>query len=254
MSTNRKNRTGPAMLRNLVRGDAVTKRNLLVLSAQFNQAELSTICDELNSCIQQLNCEIAERSFPYFSIHQTTDPQNISKTRVVLRTEEDYQAIKNVCEALEDDDENTHLVEVFLNSCGYLEIGYTDVAGMHAGELDGCVLADFEYLPCVLIDIFLDSTMFSSYSFLKKLSPTEKRQFNQTKVEFIINKFGPLTSARKRHDLFYTFLNSKYSYLSLAFFARKSEEEVDLAYLAALWDELVNSYFEKDYITDFKTE
>lgn len=243
MSTNRKNRTGPAILRNQVRGDAITGRALLDLSANINSKELSATCEELNSYIQQLNCMIAERFIPYFSIVSTTEPYNLGKTRVVLRTEMEYQVKRDAVEALRENSENTHLVEIFLCNNGYLEIGYIDESETNEEKLDGCILADFEYLPCVLIDIFLDSAIFSSYSFLKELPAAEKRAFNRKKVEFILRKFGPLLSTQETNDWFYTFQNDDYSYLSLSFFARKSEMEVDLEYLSSLWAELVKKYY-----------
>lgn len=134
-------------------------------------------------------------------------------------------------------------MEFFLNDNGYAEIGFCDGYDISSAELSNFLLVDSAYLFCALSDIFLDSAIFNSYSFLQKLSSEQKRDFNIIKVEFLQKKYGDFS---KFNSPFYEFLNTTYDYLSLAFFTRESEKIIDVDKFIALWDELIATYYNNE--------
>lgn len=241
MSTNRKNRDKP-VLRNMVQSSRISKRNILTNQVRLDGKELRDIVDTINDTIQQLNRLISTRNIPYVRIQQSTETGNLDKTRVLLRSETsdsyDIDAIKT---EFQESEGNTYLVELYLNDNGYIEIGCAADVPIATAELSNFLLVDYQYLSCALVDIFLDSAMFNSYSFLSKdLNIKDKREFNQTKVDFLRHTYNDFTSFAAP---FYVFKNKRYSYLSMAFFFRKSESEIDLKGFITLWEEFINQTY-----------
>ena len=240
MSTNRKNREKP-VLRNIIKAQTIPQRTLLAFETRIDSSVLREIVDEINDEIQDLNCIVAERNIPYIRIEQSIEHFNIDKTRVFLRTEmTDSQSLIDLERAYENNPENTFLVELFLNHNGYVEIGYADEFEITTTKVSNGILIDSDYLSCALVDIFVDSAIFNSYSFLRTLSNEEKRNFNKLKVDFLRSKYKDFTTLESS---FYVFNNKNYKYLSMAFFARQSKEVIDLDLVIALWDELISQEF-----------
>jgi len=240
MSTNRKNRNKP-VLRNLIKSQNIAQRKLLTLETKLDSSVLKEIVDEINEVIQDLNCSIAERNIPYIRIEQSFENYNIDKTRVFLRTEvTDTQALQDIERAFNDSSENTFFVELYLNHNGYVEIGYSDEASLTVADVSNGILIDYDYLICALTDIFVDSAMFNSYSFLKSMSNEEKREFNKIKVDFLKAEYLDFTEVQSQ---FYIYNNKYYKYLSMAFFARQSKDELDLDLIIRLWNQLICSKY-----------
>lgn len=244
MSTNRKNRMDKVVIRNQISSRKIPIRDLLTCTWKYREPRLSEIVDEINAALQLLNRRIPTRNVPYIRISEKKELRTVDRARVLFRSElSSLDDLMQVANARDDiDSRNTYLVELYLNSNGYIEIfsGTATISESREPDFDGIVLIDSEYVDCVLIDIFLDSQMFNSYSFLKSLSDSEKREFNKKKVAFLQNKFGKFSEMK---EAFYQFQNDQYKYLSLAFFARKDENEIDLDLLIELWNELVAKYY-----------
>lgn len=244
---NRKNREKP-VLRNLIRSQyidqrnlLITERNLLITELKFDQNMLREMVDEINENIQVLNRIIPNRNVPYMRIVSTDDANNLDKTRAFLRSESvDHQSLENIKNQMTISEQNTFLVELCVNSNGYVEIGYSSDDDLDCAGISNFLLVDRDYLDCALIDIFLDSALFNSYSFLKSLSYQEKRKFNKIKVDFLSNHFGDFT---KLDSPFYEFNDVQYQYLSIAFFARSSEDKVDFDELIDLWESFIRKYY-----------
>ncbi len=243
MSTNRKNnrdKRDKAVLRNWVKPQSIAQRTLLNVEDQLlDNSTLNEIVDGINEAIQEINRSVRERNIPYVRLNQSKETFNLDKTRVLLRSERsDNRILEDIEDAIEASAENTFLVEFYLNDNGYVEIGYADGTNLEPMNLSNFILVDRESLPCALADIFLDSAMFNSYSFLCKLQPEQKRELNRSKVDFLKLKYHDFT---KLDSPFYVFNSDDYKYLSMAFFARKSENSIDLEQLVEMWNEF--TYF-----------
>lgn len=241
MSTNRKNRSKP-VLRNIVQNQKIPRRSILTYQTKLDKEALRNIVDTINEAIQQINCLVPTRNIPYIRIEESHDPFNLDRTRVFLRSETaDTQILSEIKEEFQTSEGSTFLVELYLNDNGYIEIGCAEDTNLETANLSNFVLVDRDFLSCALIDIFLDSAMFNSYSFLRNgLSLKEKRAFNQVKVSFLSDHFKDFTSL---HSAFYTFNNKTYRYLSMAFFVRKSENSIDLTEFINLWDEFIQKVY-----------
>lgn len=241
MSTNRKNRERP-VLRNMVKSQNVPRRNIISVETKLDSASLKKIVDDINDAIEQVNRLVADRNIPYVRIEESRDYFALDKARVLLRSEtSDSRVLTKIETEFKESEGNTFLVELYVNDNGYIEIGCAEDADVGATELSNLVLCDREYLSCVLIDIFLDSALFNSYSFLSDLSSKEKRAINQIKVDFLKSVYDDFTSL---NSPFYTFNNKRYKYLSMAFFARESEDKIDLSALIDLWERFVRERFD----------
>lgn len=240
MSTNRKNRDKP-VLRNMVRAQNVAQRSVLNIEAKLDNSVLREIVDNINETIQKMNRLVSERNIPYIRIDQTEEYFNLDKTRILLRSElSDSQLLSRIEDEFKESDGNTFLVELYLNSNGYVEIGCADGVDLGGGGFSNFILVDYDYLSCALIDVFLDSALFNSYSYLNEMTNEDKRHFNQLKVAYLKNTFVDFTSF---NSPFYTFNNKNYSYLSMAFFARESENCINLTYLIDLWNSFVKNTY-----------
>ena len=108
----------------------------------------------------------------------------------------------------------SHSIEFFVHT-SYNELTFSN------NNFDIKILLDEYGLATVFTDIFLDSAMFNSYSFLKGLSDEEKHAFGMKKLEFYKNKGLECFYRLDRED------EDRLLYYSLAFSCRKSFEEFD---------------------------
>lgn len=242
MSTNRKNRSDPStVLRNQLVSGKIPKRYMLNLRYSIDTSTLKKINDSINNVIQQLNLHIESRNIPYLRLEVSSNKNDVDKTRVVLRTEQTPSKMLSSIEISQcESEDNTYLVELYLNDNGYIEIGCAPNYNMEKERFDGRILVDQEFIACIFVDIFVDSSLFNSYSFLKHLSVQEKRDFNKKKIAYLKKNFG---SFEALNHPFYKFNHDNYKYLSMAFFARKNESEIDYDKLIFLWDNLVSEYY-----------
>ena len=242
MSTNRKNRDKP-VLRNLVQNRNIQRRSILSLEVKLDTDRLKEINDHINELIGTINRIVSTRNIPYISIGETTDRNNLDRTRVLLRSEaSDRKAILDVEREFKVNEGNTFLVELYINDNGYIEIGCVENSNVQETPFSNLVLCDQQFLECALTDVFIDSAMFRSYSFLNQFDVDQCRKFNQIKVSFLKSIYEDFTKV----ETFYKFNNKRYKYLSFAFFARKSEDEIDLKLLVDLWDRFVSKTYSNE--------
>lgn len=241
MSTNRKNRDKP-VLRNMVESRKIPRRSILTYETKLDNVALKDVVDTINDVLQQINCLVADRNVPYIRIEESRDVFNLDKTRVLLRSEtSDVRMLSQIRDEFQSSEGSTFLVELYINDNGYIEIGCADDANLETAGLSNFVLVDREFLSCALIDIFLDSAMFNSYSFLRDgLSSGDKRAFNQVKISFLKKTYRDFT---KLDAPFYTFNSKTYRYLSMAFFMRETENNIDLARFIELWGKFIQKTY-----------
>lgn len=214
MSTNRKNRDRP-VLRNMVKSQTIPRRSIISIEARIDTNALRGIVDDVNDAIGHINRLVAARNVPYIRIGESKECVDLDKARVLLRSEmSDKRILRDIEDEFNQNSGNTFLVELYLNDNGYIEIGCSEDTDLETLSLSNLILCDREYLSCVLIDIFLDSALFNSYSFLYNLSTFEKRSINPVKVEFLKSVFSDFTMYQSP---FYLFNNKRYKYLSMAF-------------------------------------
>ena len=239
MSTNRKNRDKP-VLRNMIQVKDIARRNILTNEVKLDTEMLRELVDDINELIGTINRKVSGRNIPYIGIEETRDHHNLDKTRVLLRSEaSDNQELSAIESEFRINEGNTFLVELYINDNGYIEIGCVENSNVDTVPFSNLVLCDREYLSSVLIDIFTDSAMFRSYSFLNELSVDKRRNFNQLKVSYLKSVFSDFTKLSS----FYCFNNKNYKYLSMAFFVRKTENDIDLDALIELWDKFVQQEY-----------
>lgn len=241
MSTNRKNRDKP-VLRNMVQSQKIPRRDILTDQIKLDSVELKDVVDTINATIQQINCLVPERNIPYIRIEKSQNSYDLDKTRVLLRSEtSDARMLSRIKDEFQANGTTTFLVELYANDNGYIEIGCAEDTKLETADLSNFALVDYEFLSCALVDIFLDSAMFNSFSFLREgISSQEKRAFNQVKVEFLRNVFSDFTAL---DTPFYIFNNETYRYLSMAFFVRESEDNIDLVKFINLWKQFVQQTY-----------
>lgn len=241
MSTNRKNRY-EAVISNRAKNPC--RRDLFDLDNKFNDKNLRMCVDELNEIIQRINRIVASRNIPYFRVDRSYNYNNVDKARVVIRSESsDEEKLLRIENEFKISLDNTFLVDVFIHNNGYIEIGCPLEARDLSRGFSGFLLIDRDFLSCALIDIFLDIAMFNSYSYLKELSVKNKREFNIKKIEFLESLYGGFTNYTAG---FYKFNAnaSDYQYLSMAFFTRENEHQINYGKLIGLWNDFVKQEFE----------
>lgn len=242
MSTNRKNQQVKAVLRSWVRNQFIQQRSVLDIEERLlDSSDISRIVDEINAEIQEINRSLEGRNVPYITIEKSRNLYDFDKTRVLLRSERsDISNKDDIKIAIETSRENTFLVEFYLNDNGYVEVGYEEETKLVPVNANNFILIDCEDVACALADVFLDSAMFNSYSFLRKLPPNRKRNINRYKVDFLKRRYGKFT---EYDSPFYIFNSDDYEYLSMAFFTRRSKKNTNLQELIDIWEEFVHDCF-----------
>lgn len=246
MSTNSKN-----IIRNAYMSNFTTKKKHRYILTEkgsdldtYIQQRLTEINDGVNSAIQELSMRIWDRQLPYVIIEKLpinfdtiNDKMNaqddkVQRVRCLLRdvnTERELIACLRD-ELSKDEFRTSHAIELYAHTT-------YNVLTFSNNNFDAKVLLDGSGLKSIFTDIFMDSAMFNSYSFLKNMSGQEKHDFGIKKLEFYQSK---------QLTCYYRFDNEdeeKTLYYSLAFSCRKGEKEFDYDMYISLWNEFVARYY-----------
>lgn len=245
MSTNSKNVIRNAYMMNFTK----KKKHRYILTEKgsdldtYFQDNITKINDSINVAIQELSIKIVDRQLPFIIIEKIpinlesfdekySDDDKSRRIRGLIRdVKTEKGLVKRIENLLSKTDHNiSHAIELFAHT-SYNELTFSN------NHFDAKVLLDETGLKNIFTDIFLDASMFNSYSFLKKMSKKEKREFGIKKLQFY-----------KDHNLpcFYIFDNEdedKVLYYSLAFSCRKSMDEFNYDEYIKLWNEFISEYY-----------
>lgn len=225
-SSNRKNQINKAFMRNFVSPENDQRRQIyvsdpLVLTRIKKDIEVG-LNAEVNYHIQELNLRLVDRLIPYVTLTVHKDPSDNSRI-VIVDPDYDADEPRNIMEL-------AHLIEFFITP------GFKTLTFSHYGN-EAKLIIDRKYRFSACSDIFLDTAMFHSYSFLSDLSQNEKEHFRFNKKTFAQN-----------HNLsnYYEVIEDDIERLenfSLAFSARVTETEFDFDKYIALWNDFINEYY-----------
>lgn len=198
----------------------------------YIQKNLNSINEAINISIQELSIKITNRQLPYIIIEKLpVDFSNIQisqedKRRRIRGFIRDLRTNIVSLKKFDDDESISHSIEFFTNTT-YQALTFSNL------DFDAKILMSKDGLQNVFMDIFLDSAMFNSYSFLKGMSTLDKHEFGKKKFEYFKNKNLPCFYRIDTEDIDQIF------YYSLAFSCRTSDNEFDYDMYIKLWDDFI---------------
>ena len=207
--------------------------------------KLTIISQKLNSVIQALNLKV-ERNIPYMTINCIGCVDKL--TRIFIRDSANFE-MKEMMLQIDGNLTNfadlsfvSHLLDLY-------ECGGERLMDESDNSMNGQIVFDYNFREMAIIDIFLDVAFFNSYSFLKQLSPNEKRAFSMKKYEYFKN--------RKLESFFEDVSNNKLNYYSFAFSCHSNDAkvistmenkyEIDIDKYIDIWKEFINEYYPNNY-------
>lgn len=209
----------------------IEKRKVyLVDEVEYGRNELDSILSHLaidvNYLIQDLNF-IVPRNIPYISLVGTREMDD--HIRVLLRscTEDARQAAFLV---LENTPLNiTHLLDMrIIAAPPRLKVN-------EFAKTTAKITVDSTLTHASLSDIFLDISMFNSYSFLADLSQKEKQDFNSLKVDF--------AKKRKLGSYLKVDYTENIGYFSFALSCRNDNQAFDIKQYIEIWDDFISTNY-----------
>lgn len=201
---------------------------------------LSKATAKLNHAIAQLNL-LVDRNIPYISISHLPCVNEL--TRLVIRrlTEVDWNALLFQIDPSATSLANvSHILDLF--QCGgRLYMDKSD-QGMNAQ-----ITFDDNLIELVIIDIFLDVAMFNSYSFLRTLPLSERKQFSKDKYNYFMERgLNCLFTDESNGTLdYYSFAFSCHSNRDEIISAPNYEYELNLEQYIGIWDAFLAEYYPK---------
>ncbi len=237
-----KNTIRPAFLWNFT--TKVKTRYILInrneLPIKNLNSRIKSITESANLSIQKLNVLIHKRQIPYISLELHSKKFFSRRTRAFIHNEQTTAAyVHDLKDKISQEDELTHILEILVAN-GFKKITISQL------DCDAEIILDGHLLDCAIIDIVLDIVMFNSYSFLKTMSTTEKKNFSKQKFEFFKSQ---------NLSCFYDCKGNDPIYYSLAFSARKGISDFNLSYYIELWDKFIAKYYgDKTHVEKSVTE
>ncbi len=209
----------------------------------YIQDNLNFINESINVAIQELSIKIEDRQIPYIVLEKISVDLDVMKIEEISREDKakrirgmirdvktESQLIKKMEEKYTKGKFASHAIEFFAHTT-YNELTFSN------NSFDAKILLDNYGLISVFTDIFLDSAMFNSYSFLKEMSDKEKQEFSLKKLDFYKEKGLSCFYRLDKED------EDKILYYSLAFSCRKAVDEFDYDSYIAIWNEFIEKYY-----------
>lgn len=185
---------------------------------------IKEINEKLWNVIQEINFRLYDRVLPFICIYGLVKDE--SGIRIIVNDYGNEQAITQYQETQNINMEDiSHLINFRILS-PYLQIMVSD--GLIPS--DAKILIDPNLLTIAAVDIFLDISMFNSFSYLKSMTIPEKKQFNQLKIEFFKKH------AMQLCPIYYDIKEPYPDYFSLAFCCRVNNKTFDFDKYIWLWN------------------
>lgn len=241
---NKKNQKGRSFLKNFTK-DYITRTILTDKDLIYKKSiddktmveKLKEINEKVNYYIQQLNL-IENRNIPYLSMRFSIEL--CGEVRMFLRNNAEAAHL-----ILQVDDEEKRFVDITHLLDLYLVAGGQEFYNSDIENVNGKIVADFDLKEFAIMDIFIDIAMFNSFSFLKKLTKTQKKSFNKYKAQYYLdNHFNSLFDIVDEDNL---------DYYSFAFACHFTDENENICFdceqYVQIWHSFLSKYFqEKEHI------
>lgn len=228
MSKNTKNVIRKGFLRNYT---TKVKHRFILLekgASQFRDIG-KIICsanETLNTLIHELNIKVPSRQIPYLTLELCYGNVSNRRVRAFLHDDDTSPIFEGDIEKqIGNETEISHVLD-FLIAPGFKKITIGSLS--YSAEL----VIDYRMLKDAIVDIMLDIAMFNSYSFLKRMSSTDKKHFNE-------EKYAYFQAEQKRCFYDYDNPNNKTLYYSLSFSHRYGSEDFDLNGYICEWDDFI---------------
>lgn len=230
MSTNSKNIIRPEYFKNFTH--KVKDRYVLVEKGnkQFKDINdlVGHINKEVNQIIQELNLKIADRQLPYITLKTCYGNILNSRVRVFLHNDDtDFLYERDIKYQIETENEISHILDLLI-ATSFKKITISSLS------CDAELVIDYRLLKCAIIDILLDIVVFNSYSFLRKMSISDKKKVSQQKYEFF---------TEEKLRCFYDCPKDKVLYYSLSFSARYEENVFNVEDYIKYWEHFIKCYY-----------
>lgn len=228
MSKNTKNVIRKGFLRNYT--TKVKHRYILLEKGASQFRDIGKIIcsanETLNTLIHELNIKVPNRQIPYLTLELCYGNVTDRRVRVFLHNDDTSPIYEGDIEKqIRSETEISHVLD-FLIAPGFKKITIGSLS--YNAEL----IIDYRLLKDAIVDIMLDIAMFNSYSFLKEMSSTDKKEFNEKKYTYFKTK-------QKRCFYDYDNPGSKTLYYSLSFSHRFGSEDFDVSGFIVEWDEFI---------------
>lgn len=198
---------------------------------------ISTIKEKLNLIIQELNLRI-NRNIPYMVINCLEYVNE--HTRIFVHDEstfDDNDIIVGINGQLDHFANITHIIDCFQAA------GRAKMKNIDLKNIDLKIYFDSYIRDLTIIDILLDICFFNSYSFLREMSVSEKKDFSRKKFEFY--------SSENLQTVFADTTDKNLGYYSFAFSCHRSdidslekyEYEIDLDKYIKIWDKFIKTNY-----------
>lgn len=217
------------------------------LGSQFYNS-LSEIQKTLNLIIQELNLRI-DRNIPYMEVGCLEYVNE--RTRIFVRENSEFND-ENIVLGVDDQLDNfaniTHIIDCF-QAAGRAIIEKSNVKNVSV-----TIYFDNYIRDLTIIDILLDIAFFNSYSFLRDLSVSEKREFSRLKFEFYLSEnMKTVFEETREKDLgYYSFAFSCHEPNILD--ANNYEYEIDIDKYIEIWEKFINKYYKNKVHKEISVE
>lgn len=211
----------------------IIERYILIDKDLKNEDEQNKFIRQLNEklwyAIQEVNMRVEGRLLPFVLVRRVRMEGN--ELRVVINDIESKYGLRNYEETEKLDIKNaSHIINVKpINAHRQVMVGDNLVPG------NAKMMVDENEMIEAALDIFLDISMFNSFSFLKELPIKDKQNFSNLKFNYY--KKNRLTSY---YDID---LENPPAYFSFAFYARKDISSIDFDKYIWIWNEFISSYY-----------
>lgn len=236
---NRKNQKGKAFLKNftedyinrMILADKELINKESVIDNNTMRDKLKEITEDVNYQIQSLNLKVC-RNIPYLSLRFSIE--FCEEVRMYMRnTPETFDLKLQIDDAMNTFVNISHFLDLYVVAGGQ-EIYISEI-----NNVDGEIVADFDYKEIAITDIFLDIAMFNSYSFLKHMPAPDKKKFSKMKAEYY--------STNKLDSFFINEENAKLDYYSFAFACHSTDDNGNIIFDAEKYINIWDSFIKENY-------
>lgn len=247
---NRKNQQGKAFLKNftqdyinrMILADKEFINREAIIDNKTMRDKLKDITEEVNYIVQNLNLKVF-RNIPYLSLCFTVELSEY--VRLLLRdVPNPYDLRLQVDDAMNIFINISHLLDIYVVSGGQ-EMYVSDNE-----NVDGKIVADYDYKEIAIMDIFLDIAMFNSYSFLKGMHMPLRKKFSKMKSKYY--EVNELKSFFINED------DESLDYYSFAFACHtineKEEIEFDIDKYIEIWNDFIKQNYPNENHKEFSIE
>ena len=244
--SNRKNQKGKAFLKNftedyvnrMILADSELVNKKSIIDNNTMRDKLKKITEDVNYTIQNLNLKVC-RNIPYLSLRFSIE--FCDEVRMYMRNAPETFDLR-----LQIDDAMNTFVNIshFLDL--YIVAGGKEMYISEINNVNGKIVADYDYKEIAITDIFLDIAMFNSYSFLKHMPAPDKKRFSKMKADYYLK--NKLDSFFNNED------NEELEYYSFAFACHSADDTGNISFDIDKYIDIWDGFIKENYATSKHVE